>query len=37
MHQPVSIHAAPARRLAFTALIVANLSLAAGPWMVRLA
>ena len=37
MHQPVSLHAARARRLAFPALIVANLSLAAGPWMVRLA
>jgi drug/metabolite transporter (DMT)-like permease len=37
MHQPVSLHAARACRLAFPALIVANLSLAAGPWMVRLA
>lgn len=37
MHQPVASSAARAGRFAFAALIVANLFLAAGPWMVRLA
>ena len=37
MHQPSSSRPAQVARFAFPALIVANLSLAAGPWMVRLA
>ena len=37
MHSPSTFLRHPAGRLAFPALIVANLSLAAGPWMVRLA
>jgi drug/metabolite transporter (DMT)-like permease len=37
MHQPTDPHAARTGRHAFAALIVANLFLALGPWMVRLA
>jgi drug/metabolite transporter (DMT)-like permease len=37
MQQPASPSAAPAGRHAFLALILANLMLAFGPWMVRLA
>ena len=37
MHQPSDPSAAKAGRYAFAALIVANLMLAFGPWMVRLA
>ena len=37
MHQPVSAAATRAGRFAFAALIVSNIFLALGPWMVRLA
>jgi drug/metabolite transporter (DMT)-like permease len=37
MHQPRSPSAAPSGRYAFAALVLANLLLAFGPWMVRLA
>jgi drug/metabolite transporter (DMT)-like permease len=37
MHQPVPPPAAPAGRHAFPALLLGNLVLALGPWMVRLA
>src|SRR3712207_1358971 len=37
MHQPPARSAPPAGRYAFPALILANLFLAMGPWMVRLA
>ena len=37
MHQPSSSRPARVARFAFPALLLANLALAAGPWMVRLA